>query len=212
MSGQTVLSLPFGPCSPPPENFCITEGPSSPPEAMKSLTKGMAARMFTNGRALLERIPDVMIPHGQGEKTDMNGLESLVESTVDSVHVSAKYRKICIEFTCAWEGKERKKITATGVEDFIADELRLSNIVDSVHCFDAADFQENVSAIADSLFFLMRGRSPTPADLEWKPLKEKLKSIESGVLKLLVVEPVYGATIILLAREVQLELISNEAL
>jgi len=142
----------------------------------------------------------------------MNGLEFLVESTVDSVHVSAKERKICIELTCAWEGNERKKITATGVDDFIADELRLSNIVDRVHCFDAADFRENLSAIADNLFFLMRGRSPTPADLEWGPLKEKLKSIESGVLKLLVVEPVYGATIILLAREVQLELISNEAL
>ncbi|MET3915642.1 hypothetical protein ABID97_002424 [Variovorax sp. OAS795] len=134
----------------------------------------------------------------------MNGLETLVESTIDSVHVSAADKKVSIELTCAWEGKQRKKIVATGVEDFIADELRLSNIVDRVHFFAAADFQENISTITDNLFFLMRGKSPSSSDREWEPLKEKLRSISSGVLKLLVVEPVYGATIILLASEMQL--------
>lgn len=140
----------------------------------------------------------------------MNGLQTLVESTIDSVHVSAKDKKVCIELTCAWEGKERKKITATGVEDFVADELRLSNIIDRVHCFSAVDFQENISAITDNLFFLMRGKSPDPSELEWEPLKEKLELISLGMLKLLVVEPVYGATIILLASGMQLEAIGVE--
>lgn len=183
----------------------------SRPGTTTSHIKAMSARMFTNGRAARESIPDVTTPRGHKEETDMNGLETLVESTIDSVHVSAKDRKVGIEITCAWEGKERKKITAAGVEDFVVDELRLSNIVDRVHCFAAANFQENVSAITDNLFFLMRGRNPSPSDLEWEPLKEKLGLISSGALKLLVVEPVYGATIILLASEMQLESMSREA-
>ncbi|MFS2101485.1 hypothetical protein ACCC97_21245 [Variovorax sp. Varisp85] len=171
----------------------------------------MSARMFTNGTVARESILDVIIPHGRKEEIDMNGLETLVESTIDSVHVSVKDKKVCIELTCAWEGKERKKITATGVEDFVADELRLSNIVDRVHCFAAADFQENISTITDNLFFLIRGKSPSSSDLEWEPLKEKLGMISSGMLTLLVVEPVYGVTIILLASEIQLEAIGSDA-
>lgn len=183
----------------------------SRPGITTSRTKAMNARMFTNGRAERESIPDVITLRGRKEETDMNGLETLVESTIDSVHVSAKDRKVCVELICAWEGKERKKITAAGVEDFVADELRLSNIIDRVHYFAAADFQENLSTITDNLFFLMRGRNPNPSDLEWEPLKEKLELISSGALKLLVVEPVYGATIILLASEMQLESMSGEA-
>jgi hypothetical protein len=135
----------------------------------------------------------------------MNGWENLVESTIDAIHVSAAEKTVCLDLTCAWEGKERKKIIATGVEDFVADEVRLSNIIDRLHRFTGTDVQGRSSEVTEKLFFLMRGRAPTPSDLEWEPLKEKLGLIRSEALTLLVVEPVYGATIILLASELRLE-------
>ncbi|WP_143684822.1 hypothetical protein [Variovorax sp. KK3] len=137
-------------------------------------------------------------------------MEVLVESTVDSIHVSAQGRTVEIALTCAWD-KAQKKIAAVGVEDFLADELRLSNIIQEVRCFDAENLRANESEVADRLFFLMRGKSPSPADLVWKPLKAKLDLIRSGILRLLVIEPIYGATMLLLAREVRIEAVLREA-
>ncbi|WP_076999765.1 hypothetical protein [Variovorax sp. KK3] len=134
----------------------------------------------------------------------MTDLEVLVESTLDSIHVSAQGRTVEIGLTCAWD-KAQKKITAVGVEEFLADELRLSNIIQEVRCFDAVNIQANASEVADRVFFLMRGKSPAPADLVWKPLKAKLDLIGLGALRLLVIEPVYGATVLVLAQEIRVE-------
>jgi hypothetical protein len=130
----------------------------------------------------------------------MSEWDTLVESTIDAVHFDLGHKEVRIELTCAWEGKDRKLIVATGVDDFVVNEMRLSNIVDRVSRFDVEDFE-----VARRLFFLMRGAAPSASDLEWPIFKEKLALIREGKLSLLEIEPVYGATILILAESFRLE-------
>lgn len=135
----------------------------------------------------------------------MDDWKTLVESTIDAIHVDSTSKEVFIDVTCAWEGKERKRIVATGVDDFVANEMRLSNIVDRVSRFGAVDFNGESAEIARRLFILMRGKEPSQTDLEWPPLKDKLACIRDGSLGLLEIEPVYGATIMILATGFRLD-------
>jgi hypothetical protein len=135
----------------------------------------------------------------------MDDWKSLVESTIDAIHVDLTNKAVVIEVTCAWEGKERKRIVATGVDDFVANEMRLSNIVDRVNRFGAVDLNGKTEEIARRLFLLMRGKEPSQTDLEWPVLKDKLACIRDSSLSLLEIEPVYGATIMILATGFRLE-------
>ena len=135
----------------------------------------------------------------------MGGWESLVEATIDAVHVDSANKEVRIEVTCAWEGKDRMRIVATGVDDFVVNEMRLSNIVDRVSRFDAHAIKDEGAEVARRLFFLMRGKEPGPSDLEWPALREKLARIQAGALGLLEVESVYGATVLVLAEDFKLE-------
>jgi hypothetical protein len=135
----------------------------------------------------------------------MNSWEILVESTIDSVHVDTLNKEIRIDVTCAWEGKGRQQIVATGVDDFVANEMRLSNIIDRVNRFDGDDLDRKDSDTSKRLFFLMRGKNPSSSELEWKVLQEKISCIRDGKLSLLEIEPVYGATIVILAKNFSLE-------
>jgi hypothetical protein len=163
----------------------------------------MKLTTFTSGLLGQENIPGVPIHLGQG--SDMDDWKTLVESTIDAIHVDSTNKAVVIEVTCAWEGKGRKRIVATGVDDFVVNEMRLSNIVDRVSRFGAVDFNGKNAEIARRLFVLMRGKEPSQSDLEWPALKNKLACIRDGSLCLLEIEPVYGATIMILATGFRLE-------
>lgn len=135
----------------------------------------------------------------------MNDWKTLVESTINAIHFDAINKAVVIDVTCAWEGKQRKRIVATGVDDFVANEMRLSNIVARVSHFVAVDVNGESAAIARRLFVLMRGEEPSQTDLEWHVLKDKLACMRDGSLGLLEIEPVYGATIMILATDCRLE-------
>lgn len=135
----------------------------------------------------------------------MGGWESLVEATIDAIRVDRANKEVWIDVTCAWGGKDRKQIVATGVDDFVVHDMRLSNIVDRVNRFDASASKDEGAEVARLLFFLMRGTEPSPADLEWPAFQDKLIRIRDGALSLLEVEPVYGATILVLAEDIRLE-------
>lgn len=141
---------------------------------------------------------------GRNKESDMDGLEILVESTIDAIYVDSLNKEIRIEMTCAWEDKDRKRIVASGVDDFVVNEMRLSNIVDRVSFFNSDNVEEKSTEIAKRLFFLMRGENPNPSDLEWPPLNKKLSCIRDGALSLLEIEPVYGATVMILAKDISL--------
>jgi hypothetical protein len=61
--------------------------------------------------------------------------------------------------TCAWESKDQVRIVATGVDDFVVNEMRLSNIVDRVSRYEADAGNGEDLEVARRLFFLMRGKS-----------------------------------------------------
>jgi hypothetical protein len=137
----------------------------------------------------------------------MDDWETLIESTIDAIYVDATKKEVVIEMTCAWEGAGRKRIVASGVDEFVVTQMRIHNIVDRVNRFSVANSNEKSAEIARYLFILMRGREPSQADLEWPPLMDKLACVHNGLLSLLEIEPVYGATIMILAIDFQLELV-----
>jgi len=132
--------------------------------------------------------------------------ESLVEANIVAIRFDPIGKSLCMEFTCPWRGNSRMRMLATGIDDFLANEMRLSNIVDRVRVFTAKDICGESSEVASSLFFLMRGNAAVEEmDWEWPALKEALASIQRGELCLMEIEPVYGSTIQILAREFLLE-------
>lgn len=135
----------------------------------------------------------------------MDGWNSLVEATIYAIHIDPNRKEIRIEVKCAWEGLDRKQIVATGVDDFVVNEMRLSNIIDRVSRFNVSDVKNESAEIARCLFFLMRGIEPSPSDLKWPPLLKKLAQVYEGTLCLLEIEPVFGARILILAEDFRLE-------
>lgn len=137
----------------------------------------------------------------------MNEWDALTEATIDSIHLESTNRVIRIDITCMWKGAERRQIVARGVDDFVLSDMRMSNIIDRVTQFDGSDGNSAETVAAARLFVMMRGREPTVGDLQWPELTEKLVQIRDGSLILIEIEPVYGASAIILAKSFQLELI-----
>lgn len=134
----------------------------------------------------------------------MDDWNSLVEASIDSIRADVLTKEVHIELTSAWEGKRKVQIVATGVVDFLVNEMRLSNIIDRVSRFDSISAKEAEDEIARRVFFLMRGQEPKSSDLTWPELHTKVAQIREGDLVLLEVEPVYGATILILATSLEL--------
>ena len=135
----------------------------------------------------------------------MNEWDALIEASIDAISVDPVKKEIRINLTCMGQEQKRKQIVATGVDDFVVYEMRLSNIVDRVTQFGTNVVAQEEPEIAKRLFFMMRGREPDSNDLAWPVLIEKLTRIQDGTLRLIEIEPVYGATVMVLARSFQLE-------
>lgn len=135
----------------------------------------------------------------------MTGWDSLVEATIDVLHADFASKEICVEVISPWEGKNRMRIVATGVDDYVVSDMRLMNIIDRVNIFDAGNIRDEATKVAQKIFFIMQGKEPDPADLKWPPLQEKMTCIQKGTLKLLEIEPVYGAYILILSKSFNLE-------
>ncbi|KPC54578.1 hypothetical protein [Amantichitinum ursilacus] len=132
----------------------------------------------------------------------MDDWDVLTEATIDAIRIESTKQEIRIDVTCRWEGEKRRQIVAQGVDDFVVDDMRLLNIIDRAARLDASGGQETETA--RRLFFMMRGREPDTSDLQWPVLQEKLDRIRTGALFFMELEPVYGATVLVLAERVQL--------
>lgn len=131
----------------------------------------------------------------------MKDWNALVEADLHSVHVDPTQKEVRIELVYA--GSDQKAaIVASGVDYFVLNEMRLSNVVDRVQLFCVDDAV--TPAVVNSVFFLLQGRLPEPAELEWPVLQERLSAIRDGSLTLLEIEPVYGASVRLLAKSIKL--------
>ncbi|OYY93774.1 MAG: hypothetical protein B7Y41_09910 [Hydrogenophilales bacterium 28-61-23] len=139
---------------------------------------------------------------GQGKGDEMKYFDSLVEANLYSINVDPTQKEVRIELAYAGSNA-RLVLFATSVDDFVADEMRISNVIDRVRVFGAGDAGDPDTA--DCLFLLMRGRFPNAGELEWSALQDRLAAIHRGALTLLEIEPVYGAKILLLAGEIKLQ-------
>lgn len=135
----------------------------------------------------------------------MDDWEILTEATIDAIRVEPMKKEVRIDVTCRWQGEERKQIVAKGVDDFVVNEMRLTNIIDRVTRFDVDVDGDSEKEAARRLFLMMRGHEPSVRDLESPVLLEKLSRIRAGSLILMEIEPVYGATVIILATGFKIE-------
>ncbi|RBL87444.1 hypothetical protein DDE05_03520 [Streptomyces cavourensis] len=133
----------------------------------------------------------------------MEDWDVLIEATIDVIRVEPMKKEVRIEVTCRWEGERRKQIVVRGVDDFVVNEMRLSNIIDRVTRLEASASQEEKTS--RRLFFMMRGRDPDASELNWPVLSEKMARIRVGALTLMELEPTYGASVMMLAESIQLE-------
>jgi len=129
----------------------------------------------------------------------MNEWEILTEAIINAVHVDSGRKIVQLDLTCRCGVNVRKKLIISGVNDLVINEMRLSNIVDRVNLYRGGE--EDISS---QLFRLIRGREANAEDLKWSPLLEKLSLIRAGKLLMVEIEPVYGASALILGEDIQL--------
>ncbi|MGA8673330.1 MAG: hypothetical protein WB679_25875 [Terracidiphilus sp.] len=135
----------------------------------------------------------------------MSNLDSLVEATVTRLSFDRERAELRFEVSCVFGDRGRKVIVASGIEDLLVDDVRTYNIIDRVTIFTAADAAQEINDCTKSLFYLMQKRELSTSDLEWPAFKEKLARIQSGEFHLMEIEPVAGASAVVLARLIAIE-------
>ncbi|AVR95247.1 hypothetical protein [Pseudoduganella armeniaca] len=132
----------------------------------------------------------------------------LTEATIDGIRVVATTRsEVRIDVTCVSQGGKQRQVVARKVHDLWVNDTRLSNIIDRVVILGTNEGDE--AETAKTLFLLMRGREPEDTDLQWPKFLEQLSRVREGTLTLMKVEPVYGATVLVLAESIRLETIDG---
>ncbi len=98
---------------------------------------------------------------------------------------------------------QRSIITISGVDRFVVNEMRETNIVECISCWGALSSD---SDYREPLVWLMTGKQDGDSNGAFAPLLDKTKdSIRKGEKVLLEIEPVFGAQLIALATEVSIE-------
>jgi hypothetical protein len=141
------------------------------------------------------------------ERSAMDRMDSLVEATITAFWFDRAKHEMRVEVACVWEDKGKKRIVASGIDKFLIDDMGPYNIIDRVNLYGAEDSMDEKSECAACLFFLMQKKELTASDMEWPGFKEKLFLIRDGKLSLMEIEPVYGASFIVLAESIRLETI-----
>lgn len=130
----------------------------------------------------------------------MKDFGSLIESQIDGIFFDTIHREVHLNLTCHLGGNSRRRLTIRGVLDFVANEMRLQNIIENIRLYNGNELNA-----ATVLFSLMRGREPSEPDLQWRPLLDTLELIRNNKLALIEIVPVYGSHILVLAETIELE-------
>ncbi len=134
----------------------------------------------------------------------MDGFDQLIEATIVAFYFDSARKEIQIGAACVWGDKGQKKIIASGVDELMIDDMRCYNIIDRIRIVGKEDVDKESNWIA-RLFYLLQRRELVAADLDWPILKEKISMVRDGRLQLIEIEPVIGASIMVLAEVVRLE-------
>lgn len=136
-------------------------------------------------------------------------LNLFVESTITAITLDYTNRRMEVVVQSPWGRKGKKRIVVEGIADLLMRDVRRYNVIDRVIVFSAEDMMDSTSEGAQRLFLLMRGREPVELDTEWPLLNEALSRLRSEALVLMEVEPVYGTSILVLAKAICIESVTD---
>lgn len=131
----------------------------------------------------------------------------LVESQIRALSISSAepHPDVSIEIVC--RAQQRWRLTATHVTHLLASEIRLQNIVDDVTLVDSAHLGAEEGDTRAAIYFLIHGcEAEAGEQLTTQAIDEVISAISRSQSQLLLIRAVYGATVVLLADKVTLEL------
>lgn len=126
---------------------------------------------------------------------------SLVEAEITSISTDPMKKEVVIAVRRNLRAPSEVVIRGRNVDEFSVLEMRLSNIIDQADFYPTREGDDD--AAASALFELLQSPG-TAFDEQWRPFKERLEAIKRGELMLLVLRPVYGASVALLAADIEL--------
>lgn len=129
----------------------------------------------------------------------MIDFSKFVEGYLISVTVYRKEKKVC--FWLQEVAGDNWLLTAFEVSEIMVLQMCMQNIIDRISIWDASS---NDVDYCDKLYSLFTGKLPEDNDMNLPSIKSAVQSIKSGELFLLEIEPVYGAIVLALTKDVSL--------
>jgi hypothetical protein len=139
----------------------------------------------------------------------MSEVDNLIEATMTGVHFDREKMELRIEVSCVWGEGKKRMILSSGIDNLLIDDFRAYNIIDHLTFFAAQDAVLEINECSSALFYLMQKRELTQNDLQWPAFVEKLATIRTGKLQLMEIEPVSGASVLVLAEQIKIEVIGT---
>jgi len=129
----------------------------------------------------------------------MISIETLIEAQIVQISLDKEGAHAEFEIRSA-DRRMHWHLIANGIDEFLIQDMRLNNIIDDILVYDYHDAEnEDFSAY---LYDLLAGKEISPSDASSTFLQARIKSFISGENKLWVIRPIYGALIVILAKEI----------
>lgn len=129
----------------------------------------------------------------------MKTIETFVEARIIRVSLDQARAGIEIELLSG-DGRKRWRIVSSGVDDFLAEGLRINSIVDEVLVYGAEDVGDE--DLLAKLYWLLTGKESTSGGYNEPFFQARLQLVVSGELTFWTLLPIYGGQIFILAKNV----------
>jgi len=129
--------------------------------------------------------------------------DAFVECRIDTVSVVETEKGTNVLVSIEDHEKKHWLLTASEVSDFILNEMRLQNIIDRINLLDKKNIGDK--KYHEKIFYLLRGTLPESEDeLTWEGVEKTIRNIQESKSVLLEIEAVYGASVLLVAKNISL--------
>jgi hypothetical protein len=134
----------------------------------------------------------------------MSLFDQFTEATLTGIAFQSSEKKVVLSFATADQSKGLQ-VTASQVVHFLGEDFREANIVDFVRVYSGKG--QTDESLAEALTFAFHGSN---SDVIPPYLHEHMAMVRRSELVLVDFVPVYGAMIMVLARDVKVESMSIE--
>jgi hypothetical protein len=125
----------------------------------------------------------------------------LIEAVLNSIEIDEATRQVIIRLRTPVQ-RRRYALTGFDVSKLMVDEFRLQNIVDQISIYDA---DSPLELVKEQVWYLLYGAEVDRSIAGYDEAVSKVvHQIQAGTQKLLGIEPIYGAWLLVLAREFEL--------